>query len=92
MPNRLGLALRASKLTTGTDQVVRAVQSGKAHLVFLASDAAANTTKKITDKCQFYQVEVSTIFDSETLSKAIGKSNIKCVAILDKGFKDMFKN
>lgn len=92
MPNRLGLAKKASKLTVGTDQVIKAIQSGKAKLVFLASDAAFNTTKKIIDKCHFYQVEVLTMFDSNTLSKAIGRSNIKCVAILDEGFRDMFKN
>ena len=52
----LGLANRARKIISGEEFVVKEIRSGKAKLVLLSADASANTTKKITDKCTFYQV------------------------------------
>lgn len=46
----LGLAARARKTISGEELVVKEIRSGKAKLVFLASDASANTSKKIQDK------------------------------------------
>ncbi|KMO58564.1 50S ribosomal protein L7, partial [Lacticaseibacillus rhamnosus] len=48
--NLLGLARRASRLTTGDQLVLSAIRSGEAKLVFVASDASANTRKKFSDK------------------------------------------
>ena len=47
----LGLAARARKTISGEELVIKEIRNGKAKLVFLASDASANTTKKIQDKC-----------------------------------------
>lgn len=85
LSNLLGLAQRAGKVISGEDQVVKAIQHQEAKLVFLASDAAANLTKKITDKSTYYKIEVSTVFDTLELSMALGKPR-KVVCVVDAGF------
>ncbi len=91
MPNRLGLAYVAGKLIVGSDLTVKAIQTDKAKLVILASDASDNTTKKIMDKTKYYGITCVNTFDSKTISKAIGKNNIKVVAITEEGFAKMYK-
>ena len=85
LANILGLAQRANRIISGEELVVRVIQDGKAKLVFLANDAAPNLTKKITDKSNYYQVEVSTVFSTLELSTAVGKAR-KVLAITDAGF------
>lgn len=85
LANFLGLAVRAGKTITGEELVVKSIQNGKAKLVFLASDASSNTQKKITDKSNFYEVKLTTIFSQNELSSAIG-SDRKVLAVLDRGF------
>lgn len=91
MPNRLGLAFVAGKVKAGTDFAIEAIRDKSAKLVFLASDASDNTKKRVKDKATFYGVEVTEMFDTATLSKAVGKQNIKALAITDQGFTNMFK-
>ena len=81
----LGLAQRAGKLISGEELVIKAVQSGQARLVFLANDAAANLSKRITDKSNYYEIPVSTLFTEIELSHAIGQ-NRKVIALVDDGF------
>ncbi|MGT2712492.1 YlxQ-related RNA-binding protein [Streptococcus oriscaviae] len=81
----LGLAQRAGRLISGEELVVEAIQKGQARLVFLAEDAAANLSKKVTDKSQTYQVEVVTAFSTLELSAAVGKAR-KVLAVTDAGF------
>lgn len=83
--NLLGLAQRAGKVISGEDLVVKAIQKQSVGLVFLADDASPNLKKKVLDKSQFYQVTVSTVFQTLELSTAIGKPR-KVVAIADAGF------
>lgn len=40
------MAMRAGKLVTGDETVLKAVRSGKAKLVLVAGDASDNTKKK----------------------------------------------
>ena len=82
----LGLANRAKKVITGEDFCLEAIRKNQAKYLFLASDAGVNTTKRITDKAKFYNVEVDTSFTSIELSGAIGKDNRKVIAITDIGF------
>ena len=42
----LGLAMRAGKVVSGEELVIREIRSGKAQLVILAEDAAKKTRKK----------------------------------------------
>lgn len=87
----LGLAYVAKKVVIGTDEVVKALQNKQLYLVLLATDASDNTTKKIKDKTNTYQVELIHKFSSEDISSAMGKKNIKVIGIKDKGFSMMFK-
>lgn len=81
----IGLAQRAGKVISGEELVVKAIQTGKAQLIFLANDTGPNVTKKITDKSNYYKVEVSTVFNALELSAALGKPR-KVVAVADAGF------
>ena len=81
--NLLGIAKRAGKIISGEELVIKSIQSSKATLVFLANDAAANLSKRITDKSNYYEIAVSTLFTE--LSHAIGQ-NRKVIALVDNGF------
>lgn len=85
LSNLIGLAQRAGKVISGEELVVKAIQSQQVALVFLANDAGPNVTKKVTDKSNYYIVEVSTVFSALELSAALGKPR-KVVAIADAGF------
>ena len=50
-----------------------------------------NTTKKIIDKANFYQVKVINCFTSSELSKAIGKNNRMVIGVTDPGFAKKIK-
>ena len=87
----LGLAFRAKKVISGEDFCVEAIRNGEAKYLFLASDAGVNTTKRITDKANYYKVTLDTTFTSNELSTAIGKNNRMVVAITDSGFAKKIK-
>ncbi|PIC65595.1 hypothetical protein CSV79_00515 [Sporosarcina sp. P13] len=82
----LGLAARARKIVTGEDLVVTEVRSGNAALVVLSADASANTMKKLTNKCNTYNVEKHVFGSREDLGHAIGKEERVVLALTDKGF------
>ncbi|QJC52244.1 50S ribosomal protein L7ae [Paenibacillus albicereus] len=87
----LGMAMRAGKVLTGDDTVLRAVRQGKAALVLVAADASANTLKKYRDKCSSYGVFMAEAFSRDTLGHALGKEERVVVAITDRGFADMIR-
>ncbi|MGM9924093.1 MAG: YlxQ family RNA-binding protein [Bacillus sp. (in: firmicutes)] len=82
----VGLAYRARKVIAGEELVIREVRNGKAKLVLLSSDASSNTEKKITDKCNYYNVPLAKVDNREQLGNAIGKDERVVIAILDEGF------
>jgi ribosomal protein L7Ae-like RNA K-turn-binding protein len=82
----LGLANRARKIISGEELTVKQIQSGKARLIILSADASANTTKKITDKCNSYEVPYKIVENRHLLGQAIGKEARVVVAVLDDGF------
>jgi len=84
--NILGLAMRAGKVIAGEDQVLRAIKSGKAKFILLSQDAGRNTKKRITDKCNTYQVPMDQYGTREELGSAIGKPERVVIAITDAGF------
>ncbi|GAA4701085.1 YlxQ family RNA-binding protein [Brevibacillus fulvus] len=79
----LGMAMRARKIITGEELVVQAVRTQKAKLVVVAGDASANTMKKVTDKCQYYQVPCYMLATRYELGHAIGKDARVSIAITD---------
>ncbi len=82
----LGLAARARKIVSGEELVVKEIRNNNAKLVILASDASNNSSKKIQDKCTYYNVEYHVFGDRYQLGTAIGKEARVALAITDSGF------
>lgn len=82
----LGLATRARKVISGEELVVKEIRSGNAKIVLLANDASKNSSKKIQDKCTYYNVEYHVFGDRYDLGHATGKEARVALAITDKGF------
>lgn len=89
---QLGLAMRAGKVVTGEEAVIHDIRSGRIHLVILSLDASRNTAKKITDKCQSYQVPILRFGSRQELGRAIGKAERVVLGIADAGFARMLKS
>ncbi|MFC6331124.1 L7Ae/L30e/S12e/Gadd45 family ribosomal protein [Paenibacillus septentrionalis] len=85
----LGMAMRAGKLATGDEIVLKAIRAGKAKLVVLAADASENTKKKFRDKCSSYQVSLKEAYDRESLGRAIGKAERVVIAVTDVQFAQL---
>lgn len=85
----LGMAMRAGKLITGDEIVLKAVRKGEAQLVIIAGDASPNTKKKFRDKCSTYGVQLAEAFDRDQLGKAIGKPERVVLAVTDAKFGKM---
>lgn len=84
--NNLGLCMRAGGLVTGTDYVCEYMRQNKIKLIFLASDASENTKNKITNKANYYNVEVNEVYTSFELSTAIGKENRMVLGVTNESF------
>src|SRR5690606_1691906 len=82
----LGMAMRAGKLATGDEIVLKAVRANKAKLVIIAGDASENTKKKFRDKCGSYEVSLVEAFDRVRLGTAIGKAERVVIAVTDVQF------
>lgn len=88
----LGLANRARKITSGEELTIKEIRSGKAKLILLSADASVNTAKKITDKCNSYQVPFRIVENRQILGAAIGKESRVVIAVLDNGFAKKLKS
>lgn len=82
----LGLANRARKIISGEELTVKQIRNGNAKLVILSKDASPNTAKKITDKCNFYEIPMKLVENRFLLGQAIGREARVVVAVLDDGF------
>ena len=92
----IGLAMRAGKVTIGTEQVCLAMSRkgrGKPSLVLVSVGASEATKKKITVKTEFYGIEAMEINISiEELGRILGKTYAPAtVAIVDTGFADAIR-
>lgn len=81
----IGLARKAGKLTSGEFLCEDAVRSGKACLVVLATDAAKNSSKNLTDSTNYYKVPLVVYGTKESLGNAIGCNQRAAVCITDPG-------
>lgn len=82
----LGLATRSRKTDSGEFMTERAVKSGRAYLVIVASDASDNTKKQFLDMCRFYKVPIYIYGTKEELGHAMGKAMRASTAVTDEGF------
>lgn len=84
----LGFASKARKLVCGTDLCRDEIRKGKLPLTLIASDASANTQKRIIDACKYYNADICHIpVTASELSDRIGKTgNIAVVGVTDMNF------
>lgn len=88
----LGIAAAARFILVG-EKAMNSIRNQTAELVLIASDASEKTKKRVLDKCRFYDINSYIIEDSLQISNAIGKENIKFIAITDKGIAlELVKN
>jgi ribosomal protein L7Ae-like RNA K-turn-binding protein len=78
----LGLANRGGNILFG-ESIFYSLPKGKVKLVILASDASANTTKKVMDKTTYYVTEVATFATKAELGHALGKGEIAVLGVMD---------
>ncbi len=83
----LGLARRKGDVIIGGKLVLDALKKRRDLAVFMASDTAANTRKKIMDKTKTHGVYLNTEYSSKTLSHAIGKESVKVLALIEQDLK-----
>lgn len=89
----LGFAKKAGKVINGTDMAVESVRSGKKNAVklfILASDASANTEKRIRNTSEYYSVPmIVTQMAKSELAHTVGSvSEISVIGVTDTGFAD----
>lgn len=84
----LGFAARARKLIVGSDLTRDGIRHGSVLVAVVASDAAENTRKRITDAGTYYYVDVLlTGIKSGDLGHQIGKSgNTAVIGVTDMNF------
>ena len=82
----LGLAARARKIISGEELVVNEIRRWNAKLVLRASDASANTSKMLTGRWTYYNVQLHVLGDRYDLGHATGKEARVALAITDNGF------
>ncbi len=94
--NLIGLALRAQLLVSGNDQTIAAIRNGEVKLVIIAEDASRGSSKRLMDKCNYYQVDYIQCCDSSALGQALGKEYRISVGIKEAGISqkilDMYNN
>ena len=81
----LGIAAKAGAVTSGGFLTERAVRSGTAKLVIVATDASDNSYADISHITYHYQVPLVRFSTKDVLGHAIGKKDRICVAVLDQG-------
>ena len=82
----LGICAKARKLICGTPLICEALKGKtKPCLVLEASDNSENTAKRLSDRCQFYGVELIRLrVGGEMLAGAVGKQGkVAAVAVTD---------
>lgn len=81
----VALARKAGKVVTG-DGCEKAIREGDARLIFLASDASANSQKKFHNKAAFYGVSIVDVFSKEDIAHHTGLENRAALVIVDENF------
>ncbi|KAF0195439.1 MAG: ribosomal protein L7AE [Bacillota bacterium] len=82
----LGLAQRARAVISGTVACEQALKKGKADLIVLADDAAAEVREEYMFLCTKYKIPLLTVPSKAMLGSAIGKSPRVAVVIIEQNF------
>ena len=78
--------MKSGNLVSGEFSTEKAVKSGKACVVILASDVSDNTRKKFSNMCEFYETPIFFYSTKDELGHAMGKEMRASLAITDSGF------
>ena len=86
----LGLAMKAGKVVIGTEQVIAFIQKRRIKLVLLSSGSSDGTKKKISSKCEFYNVRLTELpIPTDELGSLLGKTYTPAVVgITDENFSN----
>ncbi|MBR2750982.1 MAG: ribosomal L7Ae/L30e/S12e/Gadd45 family protein [Clostridiales bacterium] len=84
----IGLAYRASLLTSGSDAVEQALHAGAVELLILAEDGSDRQKEKLTRIASEEETKVRVIGSNQELGRAIGRDSRIAIAILDAGFAE----
>lgn len=87
----IGIAEKAGKVVSGEFSTEKAVKSGKACLVILASDASGNTRKHFSDMCAYRDIPIFIYGNRQELGHAIGKEMRVNLAVTDRGLADSIR-
>lgn len=87
----ISIAGKAGNVASGEFSTEKAIKSGKACLVILASDASENTKKHFSDMCAYRNIPICIYGDKEALGHAIGKEMRANLAITNKGLADSIR-
>lgn len=82
----IGLAMKAGRIASGEFAAEKSVKEGKAYLAIIAEDASANTKKKFSDMCSYYEVPIIFTRTKEELGHMIGRELRACLTVNDAGF------
>lgn len=84
----IGLAYRASLLTSGFDAIEIALHTGEVELLIVAKNGSEKQRAKLLRIAKEEEARCRTFGTAEQLGRAIGKDMRIAVAILDRGMAD----
>lgn len=87
----IGMAERAGHMASGEFSTEKAIKSGKACLVIIASDASENTRKHFSDMCAYRNIPICIYGNKEELGHAIGKAMRVNLAVTDRGLAESIR-
>ena len=87
----IGLAMRAGKVTFGTESCLDMMQKRKIKLLVIASDSSTRTIQNLKQKAEMTKTSYCIIGTKEELSNAIGKYNKTVLGIKDTNLANAIK-
>jgi len=98
LTDRLGLEMRSGKLILGSDRIAKEARSGKVAVLFHASDASEDGSRKLDQAWRVGNdaegsglMGVRLPLDREALSVALGRENVVHLALNDTRSADRVK-
>lgn len=84
--NLLSMAQRAGKCASGRTQAQKALESKKAVLMLIATDASADSKAEFYKLAEKYEIKKFEVLNRERLGSALGKEQRSVAVLLDRGF------
>lgn len=86
--NFLGLAKRSRNIIEGYSKCNEERNRRKLHLFIISNDASDSSKRKFINHCKINNVTYIEDFSKEELGEAIGRPEIKIIAVTDKNMAD----